>query len=159
MQSKWMRRLGLAALLAGVGYASVGCAEERDPRDFRQPNALPKSFFVGTNLRDASDDPEFYMRNTIVEVPYGAGLDGLFPATYAQPLNRIKWEIVEDKLIARMTHERIQNSDHKGSKRTNDGTVVAMFAIESQFDVKRAYNPGTGEELNIIEENTSDKER
>ena len=157
MQSKWMRRLGLAALLAGVGYASVGCAEERDPRDFRQPNALPKSFFVGTNLRDASDDPEFYMRNTIVEVPYGAGLDGLFPATYAQPLNRIKWEIVEDKLIARMTHERIQNSDHKGSKRTNDGTVVAMFAIESQFDVKRAYNPGTGEELNIIEENTSDR--
>jgi hypothetical protein len=56
-----------------------------------------------------------------------------------------------------MTHERIENSDHKGSKRTNDGTVVAMFTILTHFDVKRAYNPGTGEDLNIVEENMSDR--
>ncbi len=156
MQSMWMRRLGLAAVFGMVGYASIGCAQERDPRDFVQPNAMDKTFFVGANIRDASDDPEFYMRNTVIDVPFGDG-NGLFTATYAQPLNRIKWDIAEDKLIARMTHERIENSDHKGSKRTNDGQVVAMFRIQSHFDVKRAYNPGTGENLNIIEENTTDR--
>jgi hypothetical protein len=67
----------------------VGCAEELDPRSYVQPNALEKSFFVGAKLRDASDDPEFYMRNTIVEVGYGSGLDGIMTDSYAQPLNRI----------------------------------------------------------------------
>lgn len=157
MQSKWMRRLGTAALFGMVAYASIGCAQERDPRNYVQPNAMDKSFFVGANLRDASDDPEFYMRNTLVDVPYGSGVDGLFTATYAQPLSRMKWEIQENSLYARLTYERIENSDHKGSKRTNDGAVVAMFHIESHFDVKRAYNPTTGEDLNVIEENTTDR--
>ncbi|MFO0670288.1 MAG: hypothetical protein U0235_11770 [Polyangiaceae bacterium] len=57
-----------------------------------------------------------------------------------------------------MTHERVENSDHKGSKRTNDGTIVAVFRIESHFDIKRSYNPSTGEDLNIIEENASDRQ-
>ena len=157
MQSKWMRRLGMAALFGTVAYASFGCAEERDPINRVQPNALQKSFFVGANVRDVKDDPEFYMRNTLIDVPMGAGDGGMFTSTYAQPLNRIKWDIQEDRLIARMTHERIDNSDHKGSRRTNDGQIAAMFAITSHFDVKRSYNPGTGEDLNIVEENTSDR--
>ena len=38
----------------------------------------------------------------------------------------------------------------------NSGQIVAAFKIESHFDIKRNYNPTTGEELNIIEENTTD---
>ncbi len=33
---------------------------------------------------------------------------------------------------------------------------MAAFKIESHFDIKRSYNTTTGEELNVIEENTSD---
>ena len=33
---------------------------------------------------------------------------------------------------------------------------MAAFKIQSHFDVKRSYNPGTGEELNVIEENAND---
>jgi hypothetical protein len=97
------------------------------------------------------------MRNTVTDVPYGAAQDGLFTATYAQPVTRVKWEISEDALIARMTYEQIQDSDFYGAKDTDKGQVVAMFAIQSHFDIRRAYNPQTGEELNVIEENTSDR--
>ncbi len=158
MQSMWMRRLGLAAVFGTVAYASIGCAQERDPRNFVQPNAIDKTFFLGADIHDTKDDPEFYMRQTITDVPYGAGVDGLFVGSPESPLSRIKWEVQLNYLIARMTHERVENSDHKGSKRTNDGTIVAVFRIESHFDIKRSYNPSTGEDLNIIEENASDRQ-
>ena len=78
MRAKWIRRFGLAALTGVLAYAQSGCAEERDPINRVQPNALPKSFFIGASFTDTSDDPEFYMRNTVIDVPYGAGQDGLF---------------------------------------------------------------------------------
>lgn len=37
------------------------------------------------------------------------------------------------------------------------GQPVAAFEISSHFDVKRKYNPATGEQSNVIEENTTDK--
>ena len=160
MRSKWKRRLGLVALAASPVLFSAfttGCAQERDPINRVQANALDKTFFVGANLSDATDDPEFYMRNTVVDVPYGAAQDGLFTATYAQPLSRVKWEITENALVARQTYEHIQDSDHNGSKVTNNGQVVAMFNIESHFDIRRAYNTQTGEETNVVEENTTDR--
>jgi hypothetical protein len=157
MFSKWTRRLGLLALGSAVVYGSVGCAEERSPINRVQANALDKHFFVGANLSDPKDDPEFYQRNTVVDVPYGAAQAGLFTASYAQPVNRIKWEISENALIARETYERIVDSDYKGSRKTDNGQVVAMFNISSHFDIKRAYNTTTGEELNVVEENTTDR--
>ena len=38
-----------------------------------------------------------------------------------------------------------------------DGTIVAAFAITSHFDIRRQYNPATGEESNVVEENQSDR--
>jgi hypothetical protein len=172
MQPKWTRRLGLAGLVGAVVWASVGCAQERPPINQVQPNALSKHFFVGADLSDKSDDPEFYMRNTVIDVPYGAAQDGLFTASYAQPLSRVRWEIQENALIARLTYDRIQNSgnqaataqnngamppDGKGANRVDNGQVVAMFAIQSHFDIRRSYNPQTGEEYNVIVENASDR--
>ncbi len=162
MSSKWIRRLGLVAIAGAVMHGAIGCAQERDPINRVQSSALSKHFFVGDDLSSPKDDPEFYMRNTVVDVPYGAAQDGIFTATYAQPLSRIKWEITGSdehatRLVARQTYEHIQSSDFKGSRRTNDGQVVAMFQVLSHFDIRRAYNTTTGEELNVIEENTTDR--
>jgi len=151
---QWLGRTGLAI---AVGWMSIGCAEERDPINRVQATALSKHFFVGDDLSSPTDDPEFYMRNTVVDVPYGAAQDGLFTASYAQPVSRIKWEITETTLVGRQTYERVKDSDYNGARRTNKGQVVAMFAITSQFDIKRDYNPQTGEELNIVTENTTDR--
>jgi hypothetical protein len=174
MQSKVSRRLGLAGLVMMVGWASVGigglgCAQERGAINQVQANALSKHFFVGASLEDSSDDPEFYMRNTVIDVPDGANngaalpgpgnntSSGLFTSTYAQPLTRIKWEISETVLIARLTYELVQDSDYHGARTTDNGQVVAMFNITSQFDIRRSYNPQTGEETNVITENTTDR--
>jgi hypothetical protein len=156
MRSKFFRFLGLAVLLAGVFGVAMGCAQERAPINRVQAMALSKHFFVGANLSDPSDDPEFYMGDRIIDEPYGVGQDfWLFQSTGS--LARIKWEIQETVLIARLTYERIQNSDHHGSQSTDDGQVVAEFNITSHFDIIRDYNPQTGEQLNVIVENTTDR--
>ncbi len=157
MTASFMRRLTMCALLVLLGATS--CASERPPINRVQPNALQKSFFVGAKLSDPSDNPEFYYRPTIVDVDYGADQQGLFTASYAQTMSRISFEITEDLLVARLTYERIADSTGNGTPNSPDqnaGQIVAAFKIESQFDIKRSYNPTTGEELNIIEENTTD---
>jgi hypothetical protein len=156
MQSKSFRWLGLAALAWLVGVLAVGCAQSRDPINRVQASALDKHFFVGASLSDPSDDPEFYMGNRIIDEPYGVG-QGFWMFQSVGSLARIKWEIQEDKLAARLTYERIQDSDHHGSQATNSGQVVAMFKIQSHFDIKNDYNPQTGEQLNLIVENTTDR--
>lgn len=150
------RSLRACALLFGLGL-STGCQETRPAVDRVQPNALPKSFFVGADLSDPADDPEFYMRNTVVDVAAGAGSDGLFTNSDAQPTVRVRWEITEDLLLARLTYELIEGTDGKGARRTPDGQVVAAFRIEKHFDIVRDYNPTTGEELNVRVENDYDR--
>src|SRR5262249_48741454 len=78
--------------------------------------------------------------------------------TYAQPMTRIKWVIQEDLLIGRLTYERIDNSDGKGVGAASDnGQVVYVYPIISHFDIRRDYNPTTGEESNVVVENASDR--
>jgi hypothetical protein len=158
---RWIGRLGLGFAL---GMALVGCAQEREPINRVQANALKKSFFVGEDLKSTADDPEFYKRDTVIDVGYGAAQDGLFTATYAQPVSRIRWEVTEGMLNARLSYERIKDTDGKGNagtvnkpKATNDGQIVASYRITSHFDIRRSYNPSTGEEQNVVEENMSDR--
>ena len=158
MRSMWTRAVLVGALGLAAG-STGGCASERAPINRVQADALAKSFFVGADLKSSDDDPEFYTRSTVVDVGYGAMQDGLFNSSWAQAdLSRIKWVIQENLLIARLTYERIDGSDGKGAgKATNDGTIVAVYPIISHFDIKRDYNPTTGEESNIIVENSSDR--
>lgn len=150
-----MSRLGLGVALA---LATFGCAQEREPISRVQPNALKKTFFVGEDLQSTADDPEFHYRGTVVDTGYGAAQDGLFTSTYAMPVSRIKWEITETKLVARLAYERIENTDGKvGTTKGQQGQVVAAFPIQSHFDIRRSYNPVTGEEQNVVEENISDR--
>src|SRR5690348_13449381 len=105
--------MSLSRSLLAIAVGAVvlaGCAQEQAPINRVQPDYFDKTFFVGQNLQDASDDPEFYSQGTLVDVGYGAGMDGLFTSSYAQPLTRVKWTITEDWLIARLAYERIQGS-------------------------------------------------
>jgi Met-zincin len=159
MRMKSFRWLGLVALTLLVGFVSTlagGCAQSRDPINRVQAGALDKHFFVGTSLSDTTDDPEFYMGTRIIDEPYGVG-QGFFMFQSMGGLARVKWEVQESLLIARLTYERVQNSDYHGSQSTNTGQIVAEFVIESQFDIKRDYNTQTGEQLNVIVENTTDR--
>ena len=147
---------GLALVLLG------GCAEERPPIDRVQPYALKKSFFIGEDFNSTKDDPEFWTQGTLIDVGYGASQGGLFTSTYAQPMSRIRWQINEDMLIGRISYERIDNTDGRGvnedgRERVQDGVIAVAFPIMSHFDVMNAYNPTTGEQLNIRQENGTDR--
>lgn len=131
-----------------------GCAQERAPINKVQANALDKTFFVG-DPGNPSDDPTFYFRNFVVDASESQELVGI--GSWGG-VDRVKWEISETMLFARRAYGQNQGADDKGSgPGFPNGTVVAAYKILSHFDVKRAYNPQTGEELNIIEENTTDR--
>ncbi|MDI3283329.1 hypothetical protein [Polyangium sp. 15x6] len=157
---RWMRiRVAFVATLGLLAGGALGCAEERDPINRVQANALAKSFFVGEDLHSDADNPEFWSQGTVVDVGYGAAQDGLFTSTYAQPVARLKWQITEDLLIGRLSYERIQDSDGKKGvgPSTDQGVIVVAYPIQSHFDIRYEYNPTTGEELNVLVENGSDR--
>ncbi len=157
-------RVAAGAALALSLVLAQGCAQERAPINRVQADALAKSFFAGPDLVSTTDDPEFYKRGTVIDVVYGAAQDSLFTSSYAEPVSRVRWEITEDALNARLSYERITGTDGNGNqysgvqpKATNDGQIVASYKIVSHFDVKHDYNPQTGEQLNVIVENTTDR--
>ncbi|MBL8602442.1 MAG: hypothetical protein JNK72_11010 [Myxococcales bacterium] len=147
----------LAALcLTALALGGAHCAQEREPIDRTRPWSMQKSFFVGADYTGAQDDPEFYMNNYVVDSPAD---QSLMPVGTYDDVERIRWEVQENLLIARKAYEYVTNSDGRGRAggRTQTGLIVAAYRIESHFDVRRAYNPTTGEELNIVEENVTDR--
>lgn len=148
--NRWTRRLlqGLSMLALG----GVGCAEERDPINRVQADALAKSFFVG-NLKDQNDNPVFYWRNFVVDGTEAQSMVGI--GSWGG-VDKIRFEITENMLFARKAYPLSDGADDKGVSTAN-GTLVAAYPIVNHFDIKRDYNPQTGEELNVVNENSSDR--
>lgn len=138
------------ALTAFAG--APGCAEERDPINRVQSNAIPKSLFLHPDLqgRYLEDSESWFFRATITDVP--ASQSTAFIGA-AGNMYRIKWRISGDgkELQAYKEDPDILDSGDKS------GGTVAAFPITSHFDIRRSYNASTGEEENVIEENTSDR--
>lgn len=134
--------------VAGLAVAAVaGCAEERPVIDRVQPNALEKSMFDG----------EWYYVRTVVDVPAANGFTHVGDTDHSG-MKKIRWDIQEDYLYGRRTTELIEGADNKGLEGEEyEGEVVAAYRIQSHFDIVNAYNPTTGERLNIREENTRDR--
>lgn len=145
------------AIVGAVGIAgTAGCAEERDPINRVQADALSKAFFVGNDFQSLDDDPEFYTRATLTDVGYGAS--GYNFTDSIAPISRIKWVITEDLLIGRIAYERIDGTDGNGyGARADEGVIVVAYPITNHFDISNAYNSATGEELNVVEENSVDR--
>jgi hypothetical protein len=157
MRTKWIKWLGVPALV-GLFSGAPACAQQRDPINRVQPQAVAKKYLVGDNYTDPSDDPEFYARTMIINAPFG-GPDYMFSNGYNQT-TRIKWEIQEHFLIGRTSYVRIPGTESNTGDPTlvsNGGQIAYIFAIQSQFDIRRDYNPSTGEESNVIVENGSDR--
>ncbi|MBK6848380.1 MAG: zinc-dependent metalloprotease [Proteobacteria bacterium] len=139
------RLLALAGSLALAVLAA--CAGEGD-LDRTQANRLPKSLFSGT----------WYLRSTVIGVP-GTATASWIGQTGA--LEKVRWDIQEKWLIAYRAYEEVPGTDsaQRGKVAASEyrENPVAAFPIESHFDLRRNYNPTTGEQLNVIEENTSDR--
>ncbi len=162
-----LARFGLFSL-AGAAALAAGCAAERDPINRVQPNALPKSFFVGEKIADPDDDPEFRLKTFTVD---SSRQQSTYSIGEFSGIERIRWEITEGMLVARRSYQELEGADLRGVPKEQwiqkagdkafvkapNGTVVAAYRIVSHFDVRRAYNSSTGEEMNVVEENSSDR--
>ena len=134
----------LTALMAVI--ASPGCGDPRAPINQIQPGAIEKTVFAG----------EWYFQQTVIDSPYRAGFT--FVGEQGR-LERVRWEIQETFLLARRTYEWIDGAEPAGigGNQVQQGSVVAAYRIQSHFDIRRQYNPVTGEELNVVSENTTDR--
>ena len=133
---------------AGIGLivATLGCAQEVGDIDRTQANRVQKSVFQG----------DWYLARTVIDVPYTSEVAVLGDSA---ELERIRWEILEDVLLAYRTYDRVDGTD-KATTVAGDayqGAPIAAFKIVKHFDVKREYNASTGEQTNVIVENDSDR--
>jgi hypothetical protein len=148
-----------------VGLALLGSAGCGDPE--------PAINRVGVNVVDkAVFQDAWYMSRTVIDVDYEAAGLGTFPGDAASDaaqdftaMPRIRWAIDEDYLFAYRNYELTEGGDGKAKSvaGTQDpanefkGQPVAVYAIEKHFDIRREYNPSTGEQSNVIVENDTDR--
>lgn len=168
MRSKWLTRGAFVTLVSSVLGSSAGCAEERDPINRVQAGVVPKAFFLGANLEDYKDDPEF--RTKAFNIDAAMNTEGHEAAVgLASAVDRVRWEVTENFLLARRSYQETPDVDKRGLPRKEvspgvyefptgpSGTIIAAYPITAHFDIRRGYNPATGEEQNTIEENASDR--
>jgi hypothetical protein len=142
-----MRTHKLAMVMIGLVTAGLAaCAAEEPPIDRVQPNALRKDMFQG----------EWYLRRTVIDTPYSTSASFVGEG---YSIHKIQWSIEENFLIARRTYQFQVDGERGGiaGEGVNRTAPIAMYAIQSHFDIRRSYNPSTGEESNVIEENAVDR--
>jgi hypothetical protein len=161
-----MRRAGffthVAPFLAAVLWLA-SCATEVGDIDRTDPNKIKKADLKGV----------WYYVSTVIDAPNPS------PFTFNGEMNfgggvKVVFDIQEDYLVAYPTTEitavgaeegwhvsSIRNYWDEGKSdefiEMYVGQPVAAFQIDKQFDVIRQYNAQTGEQNNVIVEDTSDK--
>lgn len=159
LNSATLRSLFVVLALGGaLGAGFTGCGNPQPPVSQLGANIIDKSIFEGS----------WYMAQTIIDFDYEAaglgfvgevGSDGT-SGGYAIP--RIRWVIDEQTLYAFRDYQTVGDAvDPFEDERQSDprfiGQPVAAYRIASHFDIRRAYNTITGEELNVLQENTTDR--
>ncbi len=125
----------IVLVLLAFALAPLGCAQQVGDIDRTQPGLIDKDVFEG----------EWFMRRTVIDVPYDAGYTFIGET---EEVIRIRWDIQENHLVALRAHPLIAG--------TTDAAPIAVFEIEDHVDVNREYNSSTGEQSNVIVENTED---
>ena len=148
------RRSSRASLvLSWLAVGVAACAGQGDV-DRTQPDAIDKAIFFEA---DGATPRKFYYRKTTVAVPPTSSysFDGLMGDMY-----KVRFEISGDGtlLMGYRAFDYAPGSQNPSTGGANNkDTPFLIFKITSHFDIKREYNPATGEETNVISENTSDR--
>lgn len=160
----------LVRLVVPVSVAAA-CAEERAAISQVQPDFLDKVDFIPVEYgrlaaglsperivsEDLRREPVFFTQTTLIAKPPSTGFVGL--TSYSE-LQKIRWEVTENVLLARTAYEVIRGAPGASAgvgESPRVGEIVAAFAIRSHFDIRREYNSTTGEEANVVVENATDR--
>ncbi|MEL6185943.1 MAG: hypothetical protein AAFU79_15065, partial [Myxococcota bacterium] len=140
--------------------------------DRTQPDKVQKCIF----FEGGCDDPapaslrvarEYYFNTTVIEVPSSSDV-AFVGDTNFRMMNRVVFDIQEDALYVYRSFPFVVGTEpgqtnggdeitRPGASDSPLGAPIAIFPIESHFDVQRQYNPATGEQTNVIVENTTDR--
>ncbi len=104
------------------------------------PADLPSSSFAS--------EPSFYMQSTLLTQPQSTGFLGI-PAH--SRTDEIRWQISEDRLVARRASELVTGSTWS---KPLQGDPIAEFAVTLHFDVQRVTDAETGT-ISYAEDTTS----
>lgn len=141
-------RCGLIWLLVGLlGSALItGCTEPVKDIDRTQGNLIRKTDLEG----------EWYMLQTVTGVPPTSAFT--FEGETGK-MERIRWEIRQDQLLAFRSYPLVPGAESVSAGTPFDGTEnpLAAYRIISHVDIMREYNAQTGEQSNVIGENTVDR--
>ena len=147
--SRWAPLGALATMALGVGAG--GCVPRLDDVNQVQPGYVKKAIF--------QSDDEWYYRRTIAksETTNAYIIEGHGDIA----LERVKFEIQEDLLIAYQAYENLPGTslaevDGDGNEFYR-GPVLAAWPITSHFDIARSYDALTGNETPVVSENTVDR--
>lgn len=146
-----MKRILAGSFLAALSLSVFSACGPGDI-DRTQPNKLKKTVLLG----EGGDRPEYYFRQTVIDVPSTTTFTFIGEQGTTE---RVIFDIQEDFLFAYRAYPWLDNADGYVRPGTGpfQGSPVAAYRIESHFDVQRQYNAGTGEQTNVIVENTTDR--
>ena len=142
-------RMRGAAPWAVLGLTlSVGCSLYVGDIDRTQPDKVSKAYF--------QDGKPWYFRQTIVDIPATSSITFIGEQGRTE---KVVWAIDENYLFAYRAYEWLKGGEEFSARPgvPYRGTPIAAFAIQGHFDIKRDYNPQTGEQTNVISENASDR--
>ena len=133
------KALSLLIALIAVMMA-VSCTTERSAVDKTDELALDKRLFDG----------EFFVRQTIVDLPYTADYAFIGESSSGKI---IKWKITENWLIAYSIWDKLTAVDTNEIVDVNETPIVA-YPIAAHYDIVPSENPTTGEALPVLVANT-----
>lgn len=153
---RWGWVLSLLAVL-GSGAAFGGCGDPQPAINQVGVNVLEKSALAGS----------WYMTEQTIDFDYeaaGLGFVGEISGDgTGGGMTRIRWVIDEEMLYAYRDYLATEDAQDPTADPTPPegwtsflGQPIAAYRIMSHFDIRRQYNTLTGEEQNVISENTTD---
>ena len=125
----------------------ISCAQPVEDIDRTLGNLIKKEHLNG----------DWFMLQTVTDVPTTSWFTFIGETSR---MERVQWVIQRDLLVAYRSYARIRGGD---SPTTNPGVdneldnPVAAYPILAHVDIRRDYNPQTGEESNVIIENQFDR--
>ncbi|MFT3709885.1 MAG: zinc-dependent metalloprotease [Archangium sp.] len=152
-----MNRLFRSSLFAAALFASA-CAQP-ELIDRTQPNFIKKSDLL---------EGTWYIQESIIDAPKTP--NGLAVVGYGGKMEKIRWEVQEGMLVGYRSYEIVPGADPRVDReksklgkvvfqdgRPYKGNPVVAYRIESHFDRQRQYNAATGEQSNVLVEDSSDR--
>jgi hypothetical protein len=160
---KTLSRSGLLTCIAlALSLPLISCSEVRPDVNRVQTNLVSKTVFEGDwwftrTIVGLPDDAAWAIGAAGSGAPWPGAMANFDIASQSGVIGRIRWVIDENFLYAYRASELIPGSNPDSDDPEFRGSPLAVYRITSHVDIRREFNPVTGERSNVVSENTTDR--